>query len=92
VQSGLNQLDSYLALASAMGTNLTTRAWQQIAAALGTIEYAERGTAGYEAFSACARAIIKPAAGRLGPAPQDADTPDVQRTAASADRRPGCLG
>jgi aminopeptidase N len=78
VQAGLNQLDSYLALASAMGTNLTTRAWQQIATALGTIEYAERGTAGYEAFSACARAIIKPAAGRLGPAPQDADTPDVR--------------
>ena len=77
-QSGLEPLGSYLALAAAMGTDLTTRAWQQIAGALGIIEYAERGTPGYGAFSACARALIRPAAGRLGPAPLDADTPDVQ--------------
>ena len=35
-------LASYLALAERMGKDLDTRAWRQIAAALGTIEYDER--------------------------------------------------
>jgi aminopeptidase N len=78
VESGLGPLRDYLALASSMGSGLNTRAWQQIAAALGTIEYAERGTAGYSAFTAYARSIIKSAAGRLGPMPAPGDTPDVQ--------------
>jgi aminopeptidase N len=78
VESGQGPLRDYLALASSMGSGLNTRAWQQIAAALGTLEYAERGTAGYGAFTDYARSIIKPAAGRLGPAPAPADTPDVQ--------------
>ena len=78
VESGAVELRSYLALASSMGSDLNTRAWQQIAAALGTIEYAERGTAGYAAFSAYARSIIRPVAARLGWDSQPGETPDVQ--------------
>ena len=79
VESGADELRSYLALASSMGSNLDTRAWEQIAAALGTIEYAERGTAGYDAFSAYARSIIRPLAGRLGWDSRPGETPDVQQ-------------
>jgi len=79
VESGAEELRSYLALASSMGDDLNTRAWQQIAAALGTIEYAERGTAGYPAFSAYARSIIKPVVTRLGWDAGVGETPDVQQ-------------
>jgi aminopeptidase N len=78
VQSGADQLRNYLALASSMGSNLNTRAWEQIAAALGTIEFAERGTAGYEAFSAYARSVIKPVANVLGWDSRPDETPDAQ--------------
>jgi aminopeptidase N len=78
VESGAGDLGSYLTLASSMGSDLDTRAWQQIAAALGTIEYAERGTAGYAAFSAYARSIIRPVVARLGWDSRPGETPDVQ--------------
>jgi aminopeptidase N len=79
VESGTGELRSYLSLASSMGSSLNSRAWQQIAAALGTIEYAERGTAGYAAFSAYARSIIKPVAVQLGWDSKPAETPDLQQ-------------
>jgi aminopeptidase N len=77
VGSGETSLQSFLALASAMGGNRDARAWQQILRALAIIEYAERRSPGYEAFAAYARALIKPVAETLGwdAAPQE--TPDV---------------
>jgi aminopeptidase N len=66
-------------LASAMGTDLDTRAWVQIAQALETIEYAERGAVGHDAFAAYARSILKPAFERLGWDPMPGETPGVQR-------------
>jgi aminopeptidase N len=77
VGSGEASLQSFLALASAMGADRDARAWQQIVRALAIIEYAERGSPGYEAFAAYARALIKPVAETLGwdAAPQE--TPDV---------------
>jgi aminopeptidase N len=59
-------LDSYLALASRMGADLDTRAWQQISAALGAIEYDERGSPGHDAFTVYARSILAPAFAALG--------------------------
>ena len=59
-------LDSYLALASRMGADLDARAWQQISAALGAIEYDERGNPGHEAFTAYARSILAPPFAALG--------------------------
>lgn len=78
VLAGELPLRSYLALASSMGGDTNTRAWQQIAAALGGIEHDERGSAGYAAFTALARSVIKPMADQLGWEPQPAETPDVQ--------------
>jgi aminopeptidase N len=77
VGGGEASLQSFLALASTMGADRDTRAWQQILRALAFIEYAERGSPGHEAFAAYARALIKPVAETLGwdPAPQE--TPDV---------------
>jgi aminopeptidase N len=77
VGSGEASLQNFLALASSMGTDRDTRAWQQIARALAIIEYAERGSPGYPAFAAYGRALIKPVADELGwdAAPQE--TPDV---------------
>lgn len=78
VLAGELPLRGYLALASSMGRDTNTRAWQQIAAALGSIEHDERGSAGYTGFTALARSIIKPMAEQLGWEPQAAETPDVQ--------------
>jgi aminopeptidase N len=77
VGSGEASLQSFLGLASAMGGNRDARAWQQIVRALAIIEYAERASAGHQAFAAYARALIKPMAETLGwdAAPQE--TPDV---------------
>ena len=77
VGSGAAPLQSFLALASSMGADRDARAWQQIARALTTIEYDERGSPGHEAFAAYARALVKPVADQLGwdAAPQE--TPDA---------------
>jgi len=77
VGSGESSLQNFLALASSMGTDRDARAWQQILRALAVIEYAERGSPGSKAFTAYARALIKPVADQLGwdAAPQE--TPDV---------------
>ena len=66
VESGASPLASYLALVAAMGTDLVPRAWEQISAALETIEYAERGLSGHEAYTNQARSILKPEFERLG--------------------------
>ncbi|HEV2271954.1 MAG TPA: M1 family metallopeptidase [Steroidobacteraceae bacterium] len=79
VQAHGAQLASYLALAERMGGDLDTRAWQQITAALGTIEYDERGSAGHDAFASYARSIIKPLETRLGWDGKPGETPDLQK-------------
>jgi aminopeptidase N len=76
--SGGQELRAYLALARAMGQDLDSRAWQQIAASLGSIEQDERGSAGHAAFATFARSVIKPAAERLGWDPRPGEGPDVQ--------------
>jgi aminopeptidase N len=78
VEARRTELPTYLALASAMGGDLDVRAWGQIAEALGTIEYDERGTPGHDAFAAYARSILKPVADRLGWAAGPDETPALQ--------------
>jgi aminopeptidase N len=63
---GRAPLGSYFRIARAMGRDLDARAWQQITSSLDYIEYRERGTSGYDTFTAFARAIVKPVAARLG--------------------------
>jgi aminopeptidase N len=77
--AGEQPLDSYLALASARGSNRDSRAWEQIAAALGTLEHYGRGSRGHNAFAAAARSIIRPVADSLGWDPRPGETPDVAR-------------
>ena len=77
VGSGEAPLQSFLALASAMGADRDARAWQQIVRALAIIEYAERGSSGHQAFAAYARALIKPVADELGWDAPPQETPDV---------------
>jgi aminopeptidase N len=77
VESGTEELGSYLALAASTGDDLDTRMWEQIAGALATIEYDERGSAGHAAFAAYARSIIQPAARRLGWDARPGENPDV---------------
>jgi aminopeptidase N len=79
VESGMQRLPSFLALASSMGADLDTRAWVEIAQALETIEYAERGTVGHDAFAAYARSILRPPFERLGWDAMPGETPNVQR-------------
>jgi aminopeptidase N len=66
VEAGAAPLSSYLALASGMGNDLDARAWMQISASLGTIEYDLRGSAPHDAFAAYARSVLKPVVERLG--------------------------
>ena len=79
VESGVQPLPSYLALAAAMGEDLDERAWNQVTDALGTIESAERGSAGHDAFSAYARSLLQPLAAKLGWAPRPGETPGTQK-------------
>ena len=78
VLGGRQPLAGYLDLARSMAEDADTRAWEQIAAALGTIEHDERGSPGHAAFAALARSIIKPMADRLGWDARARETPDVQ--------------
>jgi aminopeptidase N len=79
VESGAAPLASYLVLAASMGSDLDTRAWEQITDALGTVEYDERGSSGHDAFAAYARSILKPAAGQLGWETRPGETPALQQ-------------
>jgi aminopeptidase N len=92
VESGMQQLPSYLALASSMGADLDTRAWEQIAQALETIEYDERGTPGHDAFAAYGRSILHPAFERLGWDSGPAETPGVKRLRRALIRDLGAWG
>jgi aminopeptidase N len=72
-------LGAYLTLATSMGDDADTRAWEQIAAALGTLEHYERGSPGQPAVAALARSVVKPIAQRLGWDAHPEETPDVQQ-------------
>ena len=79
VENGTRPLASYLALASAMGERVNERAWNQILGALDTIERAERGTPGHDAFVAYARKLVKPVASRMGATAAVGETAGEQR-------------
>ena len=79
VQAGAQPLPSYLALASAMGTAQSPRAWEQITGALEIIETAERGTPGHAAFIAYARSVLKPLAGKMGWNAQAGEMPGISK-------------
>ncbi len=76
-QAGAAPLGSYLALASAMGTLQNQRSWEQISGVLETIESYQRGAPGHAAFSAYARALIKPLSRQLGWDARPDDTPGM---------------
>ena len=61
VESGAQPLASYLGLVAAVGTDTNERVWTQIADALGTIEYDERGTPG-----ACGVCRLRPHGAETG--------------------------
>ncbi|HEX4387645.1 MAG TPA: M1 family aminopeptidase [Steroidobacteraceae bacterium] len=71
-------LADYLSLAASVGEGLDRRVWEQIAAALGTIEYDERGLPGHDAFASYARSVLAPPAAHLGWDARPQDTPDLR--------------
>ena len=77
-EADAKNLPGYFAFASAMGVDFDERAWDQITHVLSVIEYDERGTPGYEAFTVYARSVIKPLSERLGWEPKANETPGVQ--------------
>ncbi len=79
VESGKQDLSSFLALASGMGDDLDERAWEKISGALETIEHDERGTPGHAAYLVYARSVLKPLASHLGWDARADETPGVQR-------------
>jgi len=92
VEAGIDPLPTYLALAASMGSDLDTTAWIQIAGALATIEYDERGAAGHEAFAAFARSLLMPAFEQLGWNARPNETPAVQRLRRNVIRELGTFG
>jgi aminopeptidase N len=78
VRAGRQDLARYLALVDGMGDDLNERAWTQVAQALGTIEYDERGMPGHEAFVAYARSILGKLAARLGWDERSDESPGLQ--------------
>jgi len=92
VEAGIDPLPTYLALAASMGADLDTRAWSQITGALSTIEYAERGTAGHEAFAVFARSLLNPVFEQLGWNAKPDETPAVQILRRTVIRELGSLG
>ena len=92
VEAGAQPLASYLKLASAMGTDLNERAWNQVVAALGTIEYAERGTPGHETFVVYARSVIRPVFAQLGWNGKAGEAPGIQRLRRTVIDSLGLLG
>jgi aminopeptidase N len=92
VESGAAPLASYLGLAQAMGKNINARAWTQIARALGTLEYDERGTPGHDAFAAYARSIVRPLFDRLGWDGKPGELPTIQSLRRSVIEELGAWG
>jgi len=83
VEAGAQELPGYLALVAAMRPGMHARAWDQVAHALGTLETAQRGRPGHDAFAAFARAALAPEAARLGWEPgaqEPADLRQLRRT------------
>jgi aminopeptidase N len=78
VGAGAQELPRYLVLAEAMGDDLNERGWNQITEALGTIETAERGSPGHEAFTAYARTLLQPLLAKLGWTAQPGEMPGIQ--------------
>jgi aminopeptidase N len=79
VEAGAQPLPSYLALVDAIGGELNERSWNQITEALSTIETAERGSAGHDAFTAYARTLLQPLAAKLGWTARPDETPGIQK-------------
>ena len=79
VEKGSEPLAHYLALASAMGTDLNVRAWTQVCEALETIERDERGTPGHAAFLSYAKGVLRPVASALGMDARPDEAPGLQR-------------
>ncbi len=79
VESGQQDLPTYLKLASRMGTDLDQRAWSQVNEALGTIEHDMRGQPLHDAFAAYARSLVRPVADRLGWDPRPDESTGTQR-------------
>nr|AGU09876.1 Peptidase family M1 [uncultured organism] len=79
VENGSQPLATYLTLASALGANPNERAWNQVLGAVDTIERAERGTPGHDAFVAWSRNLLKPVATKMGWKPAADETAGVQR-------------
>jgi aminopeptidase N len=77
--AGVQPLEAYLGLLPAMGANRDPRAWEQIAAALGTLEHYERGTPGHDAFAARARALVRPVFDGFGWDPKPREPADAVR-------------
>jgi aminopeptidase N len=77
-EAGSVPVASYLKLTTSMGTNLDTRAWQQITSSLGAIEFDERGSPGHDAFASFARSVLKPVANQLGWIAKAEEGPDVR--------------
>jgi aminopeptidase N len=77
--AGAQPLEAYLALLPAMGANRDPRAWEQIAAALATLEHYERGAPGHDAFAARARAIVRPVFAGFGWDPRPREAADAVR-------------
>jgi aminopeptidase N len=75
-----------------MGTDVDTRAWNQIAHALASIEYDERGSSGHDAFAAYARTVLRPPFDQLGWSAKPDETPDVQDLRQTLIRELGSLG
>jgi aminopeptidase N len=92
VLAGAQPLKHYLALASHMDGDLDTRAWQQIGAALGEIEYDDRGRPGQDAFNAFARSVLAPALAALGADAKDGEPPDRQELRRTLIHELGVLG
>ena len=78
VEAGSQPLSTYLALVSALGSRLEERAWMQITSALGTIEYAERGSPGHGAFLQYSLSLLRPLAAKLGWTSKPDETPGVR--------------
>jgi aminopeptidase N len=85
-------LSSFLAFTSSMGSDLDSRAWDQIIGSLATIEEYERGTPGHDAFVAYARAVVRPLFDKLGWTGQTNENAPIQALRRTAIERLGSWG
>ncbi len=76
---GSEPLSDYLALASAMGSDLDATAWTQIDGALERIAYDEYNLPTYPRFAAVARSLVRPAVDSLGWTSKPGESADVQQ-------------